>query len=134
MEKKSSGKSSKSNAGRKWFDGKDEKAIIAKLEECTALDASIDECVFYADISRDSYYRYINAHPDFATRLDGLRNRPVLLARQTAIGKIKDSYQNAMDYLSRKRKAEFTPKTEVDLNASLTIGELLDRAEGKTKK
>ena len=100
-------KSNPLGAGRKWFDGKDEKEIVAKLEEAAAIDASIEECLFYADISRDSYYRYLKAHSDFAIRLGKLREKPVMLARKTAIAKMTESYSNAMDYLKRKRKLEF---------------------------
>lgn len=100
-------------AGRKWFDGKDEAVVIAKLEEAAAIDATIDESVFYADISRDSYYRYLDAHPEIRNRLDSLRQRPVLLARQTVIKKLSESYQNAMDYLKRKKKVEFGDTTDI---------------------
>ena len=109
-------KQSKSNplgAGRKRFDGKDEKEVVAKLEEATAIDASVEECLFYADISRDSYYRYLKANPDFATRLAKLREKPVMLARKTAVTKLTESYSNAMDYLKRKKKVEFGDSTDI---------------------
>ena len=103
----------KSNAGRKWFDGKDEQVILAKLREVTALDASIEECLYYADISSDSYYRYLKSHQDFARELSKMRERPVLKARQTVISKMGESYQNAMDYLKRKRKFEFGDNVDI---------------------
>lgn len=115
----------KSNAGRKWFDGKNEKDVIAKLEEATAIDASVEECLFYADISRDGYYRYLKAHPDFAIRLSKLRENPVMLARKTAIAKLPESYSNAMDYLKRKRKAEFGDSSEIMVRTPKPIDDVL---------
>lgn len=100
------------NAGRKWFDGKNEEEIIAKLTEVVALDASIDECCYYADISKDSYYRYLKANPDFARKLERIRERPVLKARQTIV-KGLDEADNAKWYLARKKKLEFSERQEL---------------------
>ncbi len=100
-----------------------------KIEEATALDASIDEVAFYADISRDTYYEIIKKDKVFSDRLDALRNRPILKARQTVISKMSESYQNGMDYLSRKRKSEFSQKSEVEHSGTLHIGQLLDDVE-----
>lgn len=103
-----------------------------KIEEATALDASIEEVCFYADISKESYYQLIKAEPEFSDRLEALRNRPILKARQTVITKLGESYSNAMDYLKRKRKKEFGdnvdltsggdkfPTPLLDINALLT--------------
>jgi len=116
-------KSNPLGAGRKFFDGKDEKNVLAKLEEATAIDASLEECLFYADISKDSYYRYLKSHPDFAIRLAKLRERPVMLARQTVIKRIPESYSNAMDYLKRKRKAEFGDSPAIATAIQINVNE-----------
>lgn len=100
-------------AGRKWFDGKDEGQIVSKLEETAALDASLEESLFYADISEASYYRYLKAHPDFEVYLKRLRNKPVLKARKIVMRKMGQNYQNAMDYLRRKKRKEFGDSVDV---------------------
>jgi len=115
-------KNKKETRGRKWFDiseedkknGKTEETIIAKIEEATAIDATVQEILYYADIGKDSYYRYLKAHPLFSERLARLREKPVLKARQEAI-KGLNCYTNAIDYLSRKRKAEFSQRTDIDV-------------------
>ena len=84
-----------------------------KIEEVTALDASIEEVAFYAGISRETYYQIIKKDKVFADRLVALRNKPVLKARQTAVQKLGESYQNAMDYLKRKRKLEFGDNVDI---------------------
>lgn len=108
-------------AGRKWFDGKNLQNVLAKLEEATAIDASVEECLYYADIKKDSYYDYLKANPKFAERLAKLREKPVMLARQTAVKRLTESYSNAMDYLKRKRKLEFGDSSEVTIKVPKPI-------------
>ncbi len=123
------------NAGRKWFDGKNEEEIVAKLQEVVALDASIDECCYYADISKDSYYRYLKANPDFARKLERIRERPVLRARQTIV-KGLDEPEHAKWYLSRKKKLEFSERQELTgAEGRPLISNILDDLDnGKIKK
>ena len=118
-------------AGRKWFDGKEEKIILAKLEEVTALDASIPEVVFYADISQDSYYRYLKAHPKFASRLESLRNKPVLRARQTIVTALGDP-NFAFKYVEKKRRKEFgNEEQQVKVDVNISLRDLLEKADEK---
>ena len=85
---------------------------VKKLEEAFAIDATVEEACFYANITRPTYYGWIKKNPKLQERFNSLREKPVLLARQTAVKKIQDSYANAMDYLSRKRKGEFSQRQE----------------------
>jgi hypothetical protein len=88
-------------------------AVVGKLEEIFSLDGTVEEACFYAGISRDTYYEHIKQKPELADRFEALRLNPVLAARRTVVKRLADNYQNAMDYLARKRKAEFTPRQEV---------------------
>jgi hypothetical protein len=116
-------KKSECTCGRPLFDGKDEKIVVAKLEQVFAIDGTVEEACSYASISRDSYYRYLSKHNEFRSRILELRERPVLAARQRAVLGIKESYGNAMDYLKRKRKDEFgdSPQQGVNLNIAALI-------------
>lgn len=89
----------------------DTKETRQKIEEATALDASIEEVAFYANISRETYYQIIKKDKVFSDRLDALRNRPVLKARQTVV-KALDNPVHAFEYLKRKRKQEFSERSE----------------------
>lgn len=82
--------------------------VVKKLEEAFAIDATVEEACYYAHISRQSYYNNVKEGTALFDRFKALRERPVLLARQTAVSKITESYGNAMDYLKRKRKDEFS--------------------------
>ena len=85
---------------------------VKKLEEAFAIDASVEEACFYADITRQTYYNWIKENIDLAEKFDRLRQKPILKARQEVI-KGLNNYQNAMDYLKRKKKDEFSDRTEV---------------------
>ena len=112
--------------------------VIRKLEEAFAIDATVDEACFYANISRQNYYDHVKGgegateeQQKLFDRFQELRERPVLLARQTVVKKIPESYQNAMDYLRRKRRNEFAEKKEVELSGEVTISKVLDELENE---
>lgn len=112
--KKLDGTRAKSNAGRKPII---DAAVIRKIEQAAAMDCSINEILLYADISKDAYYDYLKLHPEFSERIEKLRDTPVLAARATVVKQISKgkNYGNAMDYLSRKRKKEFSPRADLDI-------------------
>lgn len=87
--------------------------VLGKLEQAFAIDATVKEALSYADIGQDAFYDYLKKNPSFSERIEKLRDRPVLAARQRTVTGIKESYANAMDYLKRKRKLEFSERTEV---------------------
>lgn len=91
---------------------KDTPEVRAKIEEAAALDASVEEIAFWADISRETYYEILKKDPVFADRIAKLREKPILAARQRVVKGALESYANAMDYLSRKRKQEFSQRFE----------------------
>lgn len=93
---------------------------VRKLEEAFAIDASIEEACYYADISRDTYYRWIKENKQLSDKFERLRNRPILKARQTVV-KSLDNPDMAFKYLERKRKTEFSQKIEGELNGNFVI-------------
>lgn len=83
---------------------------IRKLEQAFSFDCSIDEACLYAGITPPTYYKWLKKNPKLVKRFEALRNHPVLAARERVVKGVKESYSNAMDYLSRKKKAEFSTK------------------------
>lgn len=86
---------------------------VNKLEEVFALDGTVEEACFYANISRTTYYNWIKEHPELLDRFDALRQRPFLKARQTIVKNI-DNPQYAFENMKRKTKGEYSEKQEVD--------------------
>jgi hypothetical protein len=121
--KKLDGTIAKSNAGRKTVMTP---AVLRKIEECAALDASIGEICFYAGISRDTYQEYMKLHPEFSARIEELREKPVLAARQAVVKFSTQSYSNGMDYLKRKRNKEFGDKSETTVRIPKPLLDALD--------
>jgi hypothetical protein len=85
---------------------------VKKLEEVFALDGTIEEACFYADISKTTYYNWLEKKPELVDRFEALRQRPILKARQTIV-KGLDQPDNAKWYLSKKKKKEFGDSVDV---------------------
>lgn len=86
---------------------------LRKLEEAFALGATDQEAIFYANISKTTFYDYCKEHPDFAERKEDLKETPILKARRTVVANL-DKPDMALKYLERKKKKEFSPSIEVE--------------------
>lgn len=100
--------------GRPWFNGKDEKDILAKLEESARIDATVKMSCLYADISVDSYYRYINSHEEFHNRLDLLHERMPLKAQQNVMAAIESGDLALSKWMMEKKNKDFMPTLKVE--------------------
>lgn len=78
-----------------------------KLFEAAALDASVEEMAYFCDVTFQTVYNWFKEDEELFEEIQRLRERPVLAARKAAVEKSTESYQNAMDFLKRKRKKEF---------------------------
>lgn len=85
---------------------------IRKIEEVAALDGSVAEMAYYAGIHPDTIYAHMKSNQDFSDRINALRERPVLKARQTIVKSLENPH-DAQWYLERKRKKEFSQRSEV---------------------
>jgi len=84
--------------------------VLQKLEQAFAIDATIREACFYADISESSYYQLVKDDPVLLEKFNRLREKPVLTARQTVVKNLDDP-DMAMKYLKNKRNKEFSERT-----------------------
>jgi hypothetical protein len=85
---------------------------IRKLEEVFAIDWTVWEACFYADISWDTYYRWIKENPELSEKFNRLREKPVLKARMEVVKWLNDK-EFAMKYLKNKRNKEFNERSEL---------------------
>lgn len=83
-----------------------------KIEEAAALDASMEEIAFYAGVHRSTLYEWVAQDKDLSDRIQELRERPILKARQT-ITKALDDPNHAFRYLEKKRRKEFGNSVDV---------------------
>ena len=88
-----------------------DKETVKKLEEVAALDGTVEEMCYYANISRQTYYNWIKSFPAMELEFDRLRQKPFLKARQTIVKNL-DNPVHAFEYMKRKKKAEFSERLE----------------------
>jgi len=85
--------------------------VVMKLEQAFAIGASDTEACSYADISRNTFYVWLKNKPEYQDRIDELREKPILKARQTVVKSLENP-QYATWFLERKMKKEFAARTE----------------------
>ena len=108
--------------------------VLRKLEEAFALGCTDVEACFYAGISKTAFYEYQADNPQFAERKEALKEQPVLKARKVVLDAIEEGdKQSSQWYLERKKKDEFSQKTEVKSEVTLNIvGEILKDIDGRS--
>lgn len=89
--------------------------INRKIEEAAALGATVEEIAMYCGVHRATLYRWMKEDEELRDRIEELRERPILKARQTII-KSLDNPADAKWYLEKKKKNEF------GLNVDVTSG------------
>ena len=104
--------------------------VRRKIEEAAALDASMEEIAFYAGIHRSTLYEWVAQNKELSDRIQELRERPILKARQT-ITKALDDPNYAFRYLERKRRKEFAPNLDLTSDGqALTVNIVSFNANG----
>lgn len=108
--------------------------VVVKLEQAFSMGCTDVEACFYANISKDALYDYQNKTEGFAERKEQLKQRPILLARQSVINHMQEDGNLAMKFLERKKKDEFAPKQTIDNNhsGSISIGDILNEIDGRS--
>jgi hypothetical protein len=91
--------------------------VIAKLEEAFAWGCTDREACLWAGISEEALYLYQGKHPEFIKRKESLKDTPIMVARKSVVMQLKHDPRLSMDFLSRKKKDEFSTKTENDITS-----------------
>jgi len=104
--------------------------VLSKLEEAFKLGCPDDEACFSAGISTATLYRYQKENPEFRERKDGLKKYPIILARQSVIQGLLNDPDLALKFLERRKKDEFSTKSEIDKTEAITF-EYIEREEKK---
>jgi len=112
-------KNKKSNAGRKTIMSD---VVIQKLEQAFTYDMTDLEACLYADISKSTLYNYQNAHPEFVERKALLKNSLAMKAKANLAVSINNGDKTDTKWwLERRRKEEFSLKTEHGILGDLTL-------------
>lgn len=87
-------------------------AKVGKLIDAFKLDCSINEACVYAGITSDQWLYFVEKHPDFYRVKELISELPTLRARQEVVIGLANDKEFALKYLERKRKNEFSLRTE----------------------
>ena len=109
----------KSNVGRPLFDGKDYDIVIQKLEQAWSLGCSDKDASFFSGISPAALSDFLKKNPDISERKEELKTKVVLKAKQELIKGFENNPEICLKYLERKRKDEYSTKTETDITAKI---------------
>lgn len=104
--------------------------VRIKIEQAAAFDASVEEMAFYAGVSKPTLYRWLKDDEEFRDRIEELRLRPVLKARQELIDNIV-GFDNALRYLERKKPKEFMPTQKIEHGGSVDLSHSLHNPQFK---
>lgn len=106
-----------------------------KIDEAAAYGCTNAEIALYCGIETKTIYNWFNRDPKLKERVKQLKDKPILLARQTVLKAIKnDNAEMALKYLERKKKDEFSLKTETEVKGSIENKTDLDNLPLKDKK
>ena len=99
---------------------------IGKLEEAFSMGCTDLEACLFADIEKTTLYKYQQDHPEFINRKEKLKENPVIKARQTILDNLEDP-TNARWYLERKKKDEFSQRTESEVKTVISFNDMNDK-------
>ena len=111
----------KKKAGRKLFDGKNEKEVIPKLEQVWSIGGTDKEACFYAEISPPALCRYLQKHPAVSERKEALKQGPILKARREVVTGLTGNPEFALRYLERKLPDEFGLKQNQAISQTVVV-------------
>ena len=92
---------------------------LRKLEVAFAYDCTVEEACVFAGVPVRTFYDFLEMQPGFSQTIEQLRNIPIVLSRKAVVETAHYNSGRAMDYLSRKRKDEFSNKLELDHNGQI---------------
>lgn len=102
-------------------------SVLHKLEEAFSLGCSDKEACVYANISERTLYNYQDRNPDFLQRKQLLKEKVVLLARQTVVKAIQGGDEKAAQWLlERKKRKEFAVRTQMELKQVEAFDDMTD--------
>ena len=82
------------------------------LKEAFLLGCSDREACHLANISTSTLYHYQEANPRYAEQKEIWKDSPTLIARRSVVNALENDYEHALKYLERKKKDEFSPRSE----------------------
>lgn len=87
--------------------------VITKLKAAFANSFTVEQACYYAEISKDTYYSWLESNPVFSDEMEKARQQPTMKAKQVVIGSInKGDVEASKWWLKNKAPDEFGGNTQ----------------------
>jgi hypothetical protein len=97
----------KKEKAREWRWWKMNPEKLVNLEHAFAIGCTDKEAIGFAGISETQLYYYERLNPEFKSKKEMLKETVILKAKEAVHREVGKNYQNAIDYLKRKRRKEY---------------------------
>lgn len=118
-EKKPAKKKAKKKVGRtsKYTD-----AVVRKLELAFKNDFNISQACDYANISRDTYYDWLEKKKGFSDKMEAAKSHLIRQAKINIARAVKKgNLETSKFVLERRAKDEYSTKQDVDMTANIPV-------------
>lgn len=104
--------------------------VVSKLEDAFSYGASVNEACYNADISRETFYRWMREDEVLYDRLKRMMDKPILKARKAVVDSFNDKPELALKYLEKKLRKEFGDEpTKMNINLQFNQLKLMSNEE-----
>jgi ACT domain-containing protein len=101
---------------------------VRKLEQAFAIGCTVEEACSISGVSRSAYYKKLEDDTQFMDKMERAKLFMIIQARHTVYNAIRaGDIKTSMWYLERKRKDEFSTKTELTIEPSLQLDNFTDK-------
>ena len=86
---------------------------VKLLDEAFLMDCSIEEACFLANISRQTYYNWIDSFPYLKERFDNLKSNLRLKAKKNISRELNNGDKELSKWYLERRDKDFKPKSDI---------------------
>ena len=107
---------------------------LTTLREAYSKGCSDMEACMLAGISPHTLVAYMKGNPKFVEEREVLKEKQILIARETVNKSLATDVDTAKWYLERKKKGEFSAKAELNVNVDINDSQLSEEQKVKLDK
>jgi hypothetical protein len=97
--------------------------VVKKLKEAFAIDCTVVEACFYAEICAKTYYNWINKNPELLHEFERMKNTLPLKAKHNIAARIHTGDVGLSErYLSKKQPDQYGDKIKIEHSSEISEG------------
>ena len=97
--------------------------VVKKIESIYQLGGTVEEALSYAQISKPTYYEWLERYPDFLTKVESAQHYADIAAKRVVVKAIMNEDLNTAKWWLEKREFKDKPTTAVQVNIANLIDE-----------